>query len=152
GVCIITPPNGKSKSTARCACSAKGNWSVGDAENWNDPIKLTATEAKNLPVGVGSGEAGGDVYWSIQAGSSPVDPKPKEDFEAGTKRAGQIAGQVKIDTPDAWLNAAVPISSAVMDGVFRDGMYTHSGMRWGVPLLGWRTTFGPTSYGWHDRV
>src|SRR5208283_613564 len=27
-----------------------------------------------------------------------------------------------------------------------------SGMRWGVALLGWRTMFGGTVYGWHDRV
>ena len=42
-------------------------------------------------------------------------------------------------------------SGAVMDGVFRDGIFTHSGMRWGVPLLGWRTIFGATAYGWQKR-
>ena len=35
---------------------------------------------------------------------------------------------------------------------YRDGIYTHSGMRWATPLLGWRTVFGGTVFGWHDHV
>ena len=68
------------------------------------------------------------------------------------QRVRAIENQVVVDTPDPWLNAAVGASCSVTDGVFRNNMYTHSGMRWGVPLLGWRTVFGGTVYGWHDRV
>ena len=67
-------------------------------------------------------------------------------------RATDIENRVVVDTPDARLNAEVAASGAVIDGVFRDGIFTHSGMRWGVPLLGWRTMYGGTVYGWHDRV
>ena len=73
-------------------------------------------------------------------------------FAAGLRRAEEIGRRIVVDTPDAQLNAMVGASSAVMDGVFRDGIFTHSGMRWGVPLLGWRTMYGGTAYGWHDRV
>ncbi len=68
------------------------------------------------------------------------------------KRVEAIIHQVVVDTPDLDLNAAVGASCSVTDGVFRGNMYTHAGMRWGVPLLGWRTIFGGTVYGWHDNV
>ena len=57
-----------------------------------------------------------------------------------------------MDSPDPWLNAAVGASANVEDGCYRDGIYTHSGMRWGTALLGWRTLFGATAFGWHDEV
>ncbi len=81
---------------------------------------------------------------------NPLDPKSA--FDSGLARAQKIESSVQIDTPDPWLNAAVADSTAATDGVFRNGIYTHAGMKWGVPLLGWRTIFGGTVYGAHDRV
>ena len=94
-----------------------------------------------------------EIYWVVQ----PADPSEKNAdcvaaYKAGLKRVEDIEKRVVVDTPDPWLNAAVGASSSVIDGVFRNGMFTHAGMRWGTPLLGWRTQFGGTVYGWHDRV
>jgi hypothetical protein len=68
------------------------------------------------------------------------------------QREEAIENRVVVNTPDSWLNAAVGASAIVTDAVFRDGIYTHSGMRWATPLLGWRTVFGGTVFGAHDNV
>ena len=133
---------------------------VADAGAWSDPIALAASSAKELPIVCGTIALGDlrEIYWAAQAfdGDKPGDTSPvaspAEAFAAGMARAENIGNRVTVDTPDPWLNAAVGASSAVTDGVFRRGIYTHSGMRWGVPILGWRSIYGGTAYGWHDRV
>ena len=64
-------------------------------------------------------------------------------------RARDIAGQVT--TLKQELKERYQTEKNIV-GVFREGIFTHSGIRWGVALLGWRTIFGGTVYGWHDRV
>jgi hypothetical protein len=91
-------------------------------------------------------------YRSGKSVKAPQLPSPAAAFAAGMRRAEAIGNRIVVQTPDAQLNAQVAASCAVMDGVFREGIFTHSGMRWGVPLLGWRTIFGGTAYGWHERV
>jgi len=142
-------------ATARCSVPSK--ISVADAGAWSDPLKLSASTGTDTPLACAVASLNGvtDIFWSMSAGAVPDTEKavsPAEAFVAGKQRAEDIEGRVVVDTPDVRLNAEVAASTAVTDGVFRDGVFTHSGMRWGVPLLGWRTMYGGTVYGWHDRV
>ena len=93
-----------------------------------------------------------DVYWSLLAPDAGVGKGPAEEFAAGMRREEAIEARVVVDTPDPWLNAAVGACSNVEDACFRDGIYTHSGMRWSKALLGWRTLFGGTVLGSHENV
>jgi hypothetical protein len=140
-------------------CSVASKITIADASAWTDPLKLLASSGKERPLACAAINLDGqnEVFWAMKSfkGGKPTDaPRlaPPDVFAAGMKRAEAIEKRVVVDTPDARLNAQVAASGAVMDGVFRDGIFTHSGMRWGVPLLGWRTIFGGTAYGWHDRV
>ena len=152
----IAPPEGKGAVTTKLDCSEAGSIVVADASEWKDPVRLASSTANKLPCVCGTIalDQHPEIYWSLRTLANDADTKlkPADEFSAGLKRAVDIQHQVTVDTPDTWLNAGVGASCAVMDGVYRDGMYTHSGMRWATPLLGWRTTFGATAYGWHDNV
>jgi hypothetical protein len=157
---IVQPTAGKSVGVAVGRCSAAAKITIADAGAWADPLKLSASSGKDAPLACAIVNLDGqrELYWamqgfrSIKAGSTPRVPPAAEVFAAGLKRAEEIGNRVVVETPDPRLNALVAASNAVMDGVFRDGVFTHSGMRWGVPLLGWRSIYGGTAYGWHDRV
>ncbi len=164
GNVVMTTPDGfttqvSSKDTndsVIAQCSAPSTMTVADANSWMDPLKLASSAGTDRPVACAVTRLDGlkDVYWSMSAqGAAAAAPiSPVDAFNEGMQRAVNIENQVVVDTPDPRLNAEVAVSNAVIDGVFRNGFYTHSGMRWGVPLLGWRTTEGGTVYGWHDRV
>ena len=134
-------------------CSATSPLLVGDASEWADPVKLLSSTGQQRPLACGAVDLAGqhEICWAFASGRQHSLPA-SEVFAAGWHRAEEIGRRVIVDTPDPQLNATVGASSAVMDGVFRSGIFTHSGMRWSVPLLGWRTMFGGTAYGWHDRV
>jgi Domain of unknown function (DUF4450) len=155
----VQSPPGKLRVKVTGQVSAEGKLWVADAGAWDKLSALTESRGGDLPVVAGTIplDTQREVYWHFKTltGNSPdarAGPTPAQAFAAGLARAEAIGQRVQVDTPDPWLNAAVGVSGSVMDGVFRDGMFTHSGMRWGVPLLGWRTIYGGTAYGWHDRV
>jgi len=148
---------GKSASPAVGECSAETKIVVADAGAWKDPVALLASRGNAQPIACGAVALADhqEMYWGLS--SSPVEGVPMrkslaEEFAAGMQRVTEIEQQVVVDTPDPWLNAAVGASVIANDAHFRDGIYTHSGMRWGVPLLGWRTVYGGTVFGWHDNV
>ncbi|MCX7008592.1 MAG: DUF4450 domain-containing protein, partial [Kiritimatiellaeota bacterium] len=157
---IVQASSGHAPSTALGQCSAPSTLTVADAAAWKDPLKLLASTGKERPLacGVTPLDNQRSIFWTIQSFKSgrpfkvPDLPRPIDAFVAGLYRAEEIGNRIVVQTPDTQLNAQVAASCAVMDGVFREGIFTHSGMRWGVALLGWRTMFGGTAYGWHDRV
>ena len=150
----------RARSAAVGQCSVASQIAIADAGAWPDPLKLAASTGKDKPLvcAVVNMDGQQEIYWAMldfktnKTGNSPPLPPAADLFAAGMRRAEEIGTRVVVDTPDPRLNAEVAASNAVTDGVFRDGIFTHSGMRWGVALLGWRTMFGGTVYGWHDRV
>ncbi len=146
-------------------CTVVGYCSVGgpktaDAVAWEDPVALAAGTGKDMPIaaGVVSLDKNPEVYWAVQAfdGDRPGNTTKIQDakaaFAAGVARADSIANRVTVHTPDPEFDAAVSAAGAAVDGVYRGGIFTHGGMAWSVPYLGWRTLFGGIAYGWHDRV
>lgn len=57
-----------------------------------------------------------------------------------------------VKTPDEKLNALASASVAVIDALWYDPVFVHSAMLCNIPFPGWRTIYGGTMYGWHDRV
>ena len=150
---IQASANGKGGATGHC--SVPTSLMLADAAQWKDPVALLASQAQALPMVCGSISVAtnSEIFWVLQSGVNATENVDcAAIFAAGLQRVERIEKQVVVETPDAWLNAAVGASCNVMDAVFRNGMFTHAGMRWGEPLLGWRTQFGGTVYGWHDRV
>lgn len=159
GFRVGTAP-GPRVGTAVGRCSATGAVRIADAAAARDPLALAASAAAQLPLvcGVIPLDGASAITWALHAteGTKPIDAKrvadPAAFFATARDRAEAIGRRVVVETPDPRFDATVGASVAVMDGIHRQGIYTHSGMRWGVPLLGWRSIYGGTVYGWHDRV
>ncbi len=154
---FIVMANARNAASASIGeCSVVSKIVIADASAWAEPLKLLVSSGKEKPLACAAINLDGqrEIFWAMKSfkGGKPGEIRAADLFAGGMKRAEAIEKRVVVDTPDARLNAEVAASGAVMDGVFRDGIFTHSGMRWGVPLLGWRTMFGGTAYGWHDRV
>ncbi len=62
--------------------------------------------------------------------------------------------QIRITTPDPWLNAAVGAINVVGDALWDDDAKAilHGAVAWRVPLLGWRGAYALDALGWHDRA
>jgi hypothetical protein len=135
-------------------CSVAANMVLGDADAWQDPIALVKSHAKSRPIACGqiAVASNTDLYWDLLGPDAGSGTSPEKEFAAGMDREQSIESRVTVDTPDPWLNAGVGACSNVVDACYRDGVYTHSGMRWATALLGWRTVFGGTVFGWHDLV
>lgn len=67
-------------------------------------------------------------------------------------KLNKTVGRMKINTPDPFLNAIAKASVFAVDGTWYPPVFAHGAMLWNSPFPGWRTIFGGTMYGWHDRV
>jgi len=147
----------RSSAMASGRCSAETKSVVADANAWKDPVGLLASHGKDLPIACGTVALAGnqEVYWSLGNSQAEVPSEKKSlasEFAAGLQRVTEVEKQVVVETPNPWLNAAVGACVNANDAHFRDGIYSHSGMRWATGLLGWRTVYGGTVFGWHDNV
>ena len=84
--------------------------------------------------------------WS-PAGLAALFDREKRDQHA-------LASRVTIDTPDPFLNAAMPALNVAADAVWdsKAGGFLHGAVAWRVLLLGWRAGYAGDSLGWHERT
>ena len=170
GVFSVSPPTKDTRRAVVGRCSTDCKLSISDAAAWRDPVALVsaAMAAPTLPVVVGVAPlTDTDVFWAMQSfdADKPVvsgNPfpetvnarinNPAASFQAGMRRAEAIGKQVVVDTPDEYLNAAVPAACSTIEGLFRTQQIMHGGLSWNMPYMGWRTMYGTTALGWHDIV
>lgn len=157
----IRPAAGEKKPmTILGRCSAPCAPVVAEASAWRNPVDLLRTAAQDCPAACGTVavQDGEPVFWTValasnappQGSDRPQDPA--QAFAAGWQRAETIGRRVVVETPDPQLNAGVAASCAAIDALWSPPMYQHGVMAWRNPYMGWRTLFGATAYGWHDRV
>lgn len=77
---------------------------------------------------------------------------PEVAWRAAQARQDAIARRIVTRTPDQYLDAAVRMMAFATEGTWGDSAYVHGGWSWRFAYLGWRTWYGPTCYGWTDRV
>ncbi|WP_200883042.1 DUF4450 domain-containing protein [Massilia sp. BSC265] len=77
-----------------------------------------------------------------------------ERFAAAGRHFAQLRGQVRIDTPDPYLNAAMGALNVAADAVWDEeqGAIMHGAIAWRTKLLGWRGPYALDALGWHDRA
>ncbi len=68
------------------------------------------------------------------------------------RKLNEVIDRMKINTPDPYLNVIAKSSVFAVDGTWYPPVFVHGGMLWNNALPGWRTVFGGTMHGWHDRV
>lgn len=138
----------------------KSETSIGDASEWENPISFAASIPNRRPIVKGEVdiENDKDYYIAFQGfkmgmkNEIPSLNSPWKAFEEGIKRTNSFTERLQINTPDKYLDAVAESSVAATDGVWIPPVFVHSGMQWKNPYPGWRTIFGATMYGWHDRV
>ncbi len=66
----------------------------------------------------------------------------------------RLRNQVRIDTPDPYLNASVGALNIVADALWDDTAHAimHGAIAWRTPLLGWRGPYALDDLGLHDRA
>ena len=75
-------------------------------------------------------------------------------FDVTEKHFAALRMCVSVETPDAWLNAAVGALNVAADAVW-DGpqeAIMHGAIAWRTKLLGWRGPYALDALGWHDRA
>ena len=75
-------------------------------------------------------------------------------FSAEDKECRALAGRVRVETPDPFVNAAAGALNVAADAVWDDRQesFLHGGVAWRVRLLGWRAGYAGDELGWHDRT
>ena len=62
------------------------------------------------------------------------------------------AGQIKIQTPDPYINTIGGALSIAADAIWESPSYLHGSIGWRMRLNGWRGAYTGDVLGWHDRA
>ncbi len=130
---------------------------VADARQQQSPETLVNSGASELPVVSGSiaVEGGRKMYFGLQ-NSKSTGPRTYEELPAAIDSAEskrkKMAGQVKIETPDPYLNTLGGALSIAADAIWDSPNYMHGAIAWRMPLNGWRGAYVADALGWHDRA
>ncbi len=77
---------------------------------------------------------------------------PEDIFAQALEENNKLATAVEIDTPDPYLNAALPAALLGYSAAWNAPAFYHGAIAWHRNHAGWRSTYGGTVAGWHDKV
>ncbi len=81
------------------------------------------------------------------------DPKTLARLLAQAERErAALAGSLRIETPEAWLNPVAGALSVAADGIWNGRTWLHGAVGWRTEHLGWRGAYVGDALGWHDRA
>ncbi len=146
--------------TVSGCCTHNSETGTGEASEWQNPLGLTRSRSGELPVrwGVVTPVKDEPITWVFEAFNQDekvelsVVNDPVKAFEEGLQRTSSFSNRLKIKTPDPFLDAVAGASVAAVDGTWYPPVFVHGALQWNSRFPGWRTIFGGTMYGWHDRV
>ena len=98
------------------------------------------------------------IYWMFQASEKPDlkiingNETPEMFFRVASQKNILLNSRLKIKTPDRYFDAVAQATVAAIDGTWYPPVFHHGAMQWNMRFPGWRSIFGGTFYGWHDRV
>jgi hypothetical protein len=131
---------------------------VAAAEAMKSPASLWASTARQLPIVAGRRTLKADdplllaIEWLPEKGLAIEPGRLPAAMAAAEAHRSDIAGRVRINTPDAYMNAAVPAICSAADALWDPPVYVHGGLAWHMPYLGWRGAYIASEFGWHDRA
>ena len=137
--------------------SALSKIQLADATAWNSPAQLFETPFEKAPIAVGSLaiSASEPVYILLRAQKLPEgeDHSLSEIFDNSLAASRAVSEQIKVRTPDPYVNAIVPAlnvaANALWDGQHR---YAHGNVAWRRSYFGWRVAYAGDALGWHERT
>lgn len=142
--------------------SIGSGFAVADANQWANPGALLASSgrANSLPVVIGhlALPLGQPVYLVLEQIADGVKPDSADVlaklFSAAEDYRRAIAERVVVETPDPFVNAAVPALNIAADAIWdaQQKSFMHGAVAWRQRLLGWRGQYAGDDLGWHDRT
>ncbi len=143
--------------------SPAAKFAIADAKRWASPDDLLGSKdaASTLPVVVAeialnNREPLHFAICRIRDGlpASPSSRDLPQVFAEAEKQRRALAEQVKIETPDPFINAASAALNVAADAIWDEGKgaYMHGAVGWRVPLLGWRASYAGDALGWPERT
>jgi hypothetical protein len=152
---------GKSGVIAGVA-SLGATYTLADANSWENPKKLFGSVGLTNPEPVVVGNIAlpheRPVYLVIQQIGDDgrvfdADELPRL-FSAAENHRREIAERVVVETPDPFINAAVPALNIAADAIWdsQQQSFMHGAVAWRQRLLGWRGICSGDELGWHERT
>ena len=155
---VLAPAPAKAATTFG-QCDAPGRIRRGDAARFTRPATLLASSAAAQPLATGGIDATATsvVHWKFTriksaAASRRRTGSASDAFARGLQRSAALAARLVVETPEPRLDAMAAALSAAIDGAWYPPVFRHGAMLWNRAYPGWRTLFGGTVLGWHDRV
>lgn len=140
--------------------SSPTDMAVADANRWDSLAELLASRGKEtqtpLLTGSASIEPGKSYYLYLEHVQTNVDTIEADlpaVFQSAEARRQSIANQLRVDTPDPYLNAAAAALCVAADAIWDEpsGSVMHGAVAWRSPYLGWRGPYANDVLGRHDR-
>ena len=155
----LTPPGGGKVVVG--GASPSGTIAIADGSAFANPLAFAACKAKDLPMVAGSiplNAAQPEIVWAFESredAKAPIGQRllaPGRAFDDGLKYMQEIGRRVVVNTPEPHLDAAVNAVNQAVDAAFYPSVFVAGCMAWNIPIPGFRQIYGPTAFGWHDRV
>jgi hypothetical protein len=129
---------------------------LADANKQNSPIELWDSKPTDAPAITGLIKLGVQpLYFLIQ---SPAE-KPVTNyaelsglFNAAEAARKKIADQIKVNTPDPYINTLGGALAVAADAIWESPSYMHGAVAWRMRLNAWRGPYVADVLGWHDRA
>src|SRR5436190_1409677 len=129
---------------------------LADAAAKQSPTGLYGSAVSLSPVVTGKIKISNTAsYFLIQNADSSVTKNYevlKSYFEDAEKARKTIAGRIKVNTPDKYINTIGGALSIAADAIWEDPSYLHGAVAWRVHLNAWRGAYVADLLGWHDRA
>jgi len=129
---------------------------LADAGQLHNPIQLYQSETTATPVLTSKQRlaTGEKQYLMITEGlgTLPSYQMLPAVFSAAEAARQKIAGRIKINTPDPYINTLGAAISIASDAIWEEPSYMHGAVGWRMRLNGWRGPYTADPLGWHDRA
>ena len=136
---------------------ANSKLKIADADKLASPKALLGSEGTARPILAGRrAVTGGEelflaLEWLPEKGAAIKPTEMPAVFDRAKAHQEAIVQRVRVSAPDPFMAAAAAAICSAGDGLWDPPTYSHGGVRWHFPYLGWRSAYIGSSFGWHDR-
>lgn len=130
---------------------------LADANEQSSLIAFSRSSNKGSPALTGLITLNGkeERYFLIQKPIDTAQPSYErlpEIFKEAENVRVKKAGQIKLVTPDAYINTLGAALSIAADAIWESPTYLHGAIGWRMRLNGWRGAYVADVLGWHERA
>lgn len=63
-----------------------------------------------------------------------------------------LSNRITVSSPEVHINAAMQAANVAIQGFWLDPVFAHGAWSWDIPILGWRSMYGPCLLGMHEEI